>query len=217
MSAPFESKWLAWTPDRPPLVFQTHPTLPPSKPTKPSSVSFGPPPPYLVSKTRGEAGDRPLDSEIPPTPPPSKPSEPTPETSPSYPCLDCKTELEEGVLLCSACLERRRGPGRLLRFDLDHRPQVAAPRPPGTPHHLSLGGGHTTDAIRNGEPCPICRCTDWRLVAEGLWLDDGGHYWSPSRPASHPEDYKTSAERLLVEKPISGPAQAPAFETGRPA
>ena len=56
-------------------------------------------------------------------------------------------------------------------------------RPTGTPYRLRLGRDYTTDAVRDGEPCPACRSTDWRLVSCGLWLCGSSlHYWAPARP-----------------------------------
>ncbi len=75
-------------------------------------------------------------------------------------------------------------------------------RPDGKPYRLHLARDHQTDAVKDGEPCPVCRATDWRLTPPGLWMDDAGHYWSPARQ---------------VEEATSDPAQPVEIETGRPA
>jgi hypothetical protein len=41
-------------------------------------------------------------------------------------CLDCGIGLEEGVLLCPGCHERRREPGRLLQFDPERQRRTGA-------------------------------------------------------------------------------------------
>ena len=56
-------------------------------------------------------------------------------------------------------------------------------RPDGEPYRLRMDRDYTTDAVRDGEPCPTCQSTDWRLVSGGLWLCGSSlHYWAPARP-----------------------------------
>ena len=76
-------------------------------------------------------------------------------------------------------------PGRVLTFSV-HRRRPAAPlptHPAGTPYRLRLARDYSTDAVKDGEACPTCQGTDWRLTPPGLWMDDAGHYWSPPRQA----------------------------------
>jgi hypothetical protein len=143
-------------------------------------------------------GPMPLEGDPPPL-------EPNP-----YPCLDCGAQLEEGVLLCVPCLEKRQK-RKVIPFGRDARRRRTAAvltrakvipfpaRPPGTHYRPRLGRDYVIDAVRDGEPCPVCQGTDWRLVSAGLWLCNGGHYWSPRRQ---------------VEKPDSDPALPSSFESG---
>ena len=43
-----------------------------------------------------------------------------------YPCLDCGIQVEEGLIFCYGCHQRRRKPGRVLTFDMDRRRRTAA-------------------------------------------------------------------------------------------
>jgi hypothetical protein len=69
-------------------------------------------------------------------------------------------------------------------------------RPTGTSYRLWLAPNYQTDAVKNGEPCPTCQGTDWRLVSAGLWLCDQGHYWSPRRLAE-----KSDALEIMPPRP----------------
>jgi ribosomal protein L37AE/L43A len=104
---------------------------------------------------------------------------------PAFPCLDCGTQLEEGVLLCPGCLEERHERRKVLTFYVRRR-HPTAPLP--------------TRPAR--EPCPSCQGTDWRLVSAGLWLCRCGAYWSPARQAEKPGAGTAPAPGIESGRPV---------------
>lgn len=104
-------------------------------------------------------GWTPESSGIPPTPPPTEPtkapfvgfvgSHPTRilKTAPPA-CTSCgATVADPQDVLCAACYQARRGPGRVLAFDPDRR--------------------RRTEARLAGRACGTCGATSWRVNGRG--------------------------------------------------
>ena len=73
--------------------------------------------------------------------------------------------------------------GPITELELARILPFRSSRPDGEPYRLRMDRDYTTDAVRDGEPCPTCQSTDWRLVSGGLWLCGSSlHYWAPARP-----------------------------------
>jgi hypothetical protein len=96
----------------------------------------------------------------------------------AFPCIDCGTGLEEGVLLCHECLSKRQGWRKVVPFDPDHRRRVEAAL--ATAACSSCGWSWSAVNARGDAWCAACleiaagrqpRCLRCNGTA---WTDAGG-------------------------------------------